>query len=217
MFKKNKEDAIAPLKKQFALGIFAFLVCPAFLLSTLFFIFSQGQKVVEEKVRKLERKTSSLAKMNLKRVEQQKKYERSDPDYLSKYVEPLNFLATDIEMLSQIQNNSDAFQYRPLQQRLEFLQGGENRLRFVENEKRNTETLLEREFALQGPVEVDAKDIGKILSLVEGISIGESVSHPYRPNLIIKKIDLIKKEGGEEDELYTLNLQLIQRGCYEEN
>lgn len=214
MWKKNREkkEFLTEVKRQFALQVFLSFVCPVTLLSSFYFVFSQNQRFIEERIAKLEKKTSVLAKIHRNREEYLQKYAGADPDFLSKYVEPVSFLSSDVKMLSEIQNSASTSQYKPLQDRLLFLQGDKNRLRFKEIAKRENGSFYEKQLAIIHPVEVDALDIGKLLSLIEGVEIGEFPRAYQRPDLQIQKIHLIKKENCEERELYTLDLELTQRG-----
>lgn len=201
--KTKSEDTFTPIKRQFALGVFLYFVCPIVLLSSFAFIFSQNQRFVEEKITKLEKKANFLIKMNQNKEKYMQKFAKGDPEYLQKYVEPMPLLTKDKELLSEIKQDLGAAEYKPLQERLKFLEGDKNRIAFKYSQN---SILLER------PVEVDARDIAEILSLVEGVSIGELAPHPSRPDIAIKKIHLIKKENCDEHEIFTLDLELLQRG-----
>jgi len=210
---KTAPNSMVLLKKRFTLQFVFLFLLPICLMCTLYFFIYQKQILVEKQIARLEKKTQKLCQMQLKKERYHQKYANCDSNYISHHVEPLKFLSSDVEKLSQIKG----INYSPLQKRLEFLKGGENKLTFIEKEQRKSNFYSEVELISEHSVDVNYNDIRKLITLIEGVKIGELVPNIHRPELFIKKIHLIKKDKSDENKAFTMDLELLQRGNYEKD
>jgi hypothetical protein len=132
---------------------------------------------------------------------------------LQKYVERIELLKDEVDFLSKINSQVG---YEPVQKRLKFLTSGENSIRFVLKNKRKSNVYAESEWILDHIVEVENKDVLQIVSLLEGVKLSNFNPNPLRPQFIIKNFSLQAKEGMQ-DEVFYLNLEILQRSLYEKN
>ncbi len=135
----------------------------------------------------------------------------ADHFYIDKYLETLVFLEPEIETLQKIVEDKNFSDNEQIKKRLEFLTGSSNVLAFSEGIVQTLPLFQETLESLVHPVEVNAIDIQKILSRVEGIKIGAFTPGPHRPQLLITEFKLDKKKIYDKNEVYHLDLKLIKR------
>lgn len=135
----------------------------------------------------------------------------ADHFYIDKHLEVLTFLDPEIEALQKIVQHKNFTDDEVIKKRLELLTGGGNSIRFTEGVVQTFPQFQETTETLIHPVEVNLKDIQKILALVEGIAIGPYQPAPHRPQLIILDFKLEKKKTTDKNEVYALNLKLLKR------
>lgn len=135
----------------------------------------------------------------------------ADHFYIDKHLEVLTFLEPEIEALQKIIAHKNFTDDEVIKKRLEFLTGPNNSMRFSEGVVQTFPQFQETTETLIHPVEVNLPDIQKILSLVEGISIGNFKPAPNRPQLIILDFKLEKKKTTDKNEVYSLNMKLLKR------
>ncbi len=80
----------------------------------------------------------------------------------------------------------------------------ENRPRLIPSLTRNNGEIEESELRLDYPIELSDKALTELLVLIEE-------EHPDKPDLLIKKISLQKKGGGNEDEKFLIDIEIIKR------
>ncbi len=85
------------------------------------------------------------------------------------------------------------------------------RLLFTEEKTRRSEFVVEVEEKQQQPVQMNGQDLKKLLSLIEGVPILPFTPAPGRPQLIIKNFELVKKSLGPQEEVFSVDMQLIKR------
>lgn len=135
----------------------------------------------------------------------------ADHFYIDKYLETLVFLEPEIETLQRIVTDKNFADDERVKKRLELLTGEGNSLIFSEGVVQTFPTYQETMETLVHPVEVDAKDIQKILSKVEGVEMGGFKPGPNRPQLTITDFKLSKKKVSDKREVYILNMKFIKR------
>lgn len=135
----------------------------------------------------------------------------ADHFYIDKYLESLVFLEPEIETLQKIVEDKNFSDNEQIKKRLEFLTSSSNALAFSEGVVQTFPLFQETLETLVHPVEVNAVDIQKILSRIEGIKMGEWAPGPHRPQLIITDFKLDKKKVYDKNEVYLLDLKLIKR------
>ncbi len=91
-----------------------------------------------------------------------------------------------------------------LAERLEFLRSDQNKLVFLEEKREKGKEFQEVYLKLKNPVEMDENDLKQTLGILENGST-------EKPQIIIKEFDLTKKKTISDEEVFSINLQLIQR------
>jgi hypothetical protein len=135
----------------------------------------------------------------------------ADHFYIDKYLETLVFLEPEIEQLQKIVEDKNFSDDDRVKKRLEFLTTDANALVFSEGIVQTFPLFQETAETLVHSVEVDSKDIQKILARVEGMKIGEFTPGTHRPQLVVTEFKLDKKKVNDKNEVYLLDLKLIKR------
>ena len=136
-------------------------------------------------------------------------YRDADRSYLDKYVESIPLLQAEVTMLQQALNNPVVAPDPFLISRMEALK--KNTIQFSEGTAEPYPFFKETAETIARPVEVDDSDIRKILSEIEGVSIGSYEPGPHRPQLIITDYKLERKATPRQGQVYSLTLKLIKR------
>jgi hypothetical protein len=138
-------------------------------------------------------------------------YRHSDNFYIDKQLEKLHFLEPEMEGLQRILTNKNFADDEEARRRLDFLSGPSNTLTFNEGAVVRYPLFREVVETQARPVEVDLRDIQRILTLIEGVSIGGVEVPPGRPQLIVLDFRIDKKKIAEDNEVFLLNTRLLKR------
>lgn len=138
-------------------------------------------------------------------------FKDADHFYIDKHLETLIFLEPEIEALQKIVNHKNLPEDEIIKKRLELLTGGGNSLKFSEGVVQTFPQFQETAETLIHPVEINVTDLQKILTRVEGISIGAFDPPPNRPQLIVLEFKLDKKRAADKNEVFILNMKLLKR------
>jgi hypothetical protein len=171
-----------------------FLLFPLFLipLASVLWVLREKEaklKAMAETVELLEQKASSTQAFYAK----ERRFV-NNPHYLSLMIETISLLAPELQRVQAL-----AKQYPEnlrLQERLSFLQGDKNRIRFVQQ--------AETEFKMQNPVQMNENDLKKFLTAIEDPTI-------EKPLLIMKEFDLKRQKEAGDEIVYHMNAELIQK------
>lgn len=145
-------------------------------------------------------------------VEEQEKrdflerFGKADHYYVEKHIEKMTFLTGEIYSLETIFAHPVFQKCTEIKGRLDRIGGDHNKLRFSEVTRHSKSRVEEIELTQMHPVEVEMKDLKKVLAYVEGVSIDEFDPFPHRPQFIIKAFDL----SWKRDQLW-LTMDIIQR------
>lgn len=127
---------------------------------------------------------------------------QSNPHYLSEVVETLPLLTQELSrvqaLAKQYPSNS------ALQERLSFLQGDKNKIRFIQQAERSGSFFQETEHKMQNAVQMNEDDLKQFLTAVEADS-------KDRPLLIIKEFELKKLKEKADETVYNVQAELIKR------
>lgn len=127
---------------------------------------------------------------------------QSNPQYLSQVIETLPLLTPELSrvqaLAKQYPSNS------ALQERLSFLQGDKNRIRFTQQAERSGSFFQETEHKMQNSVQMNENDLIKFLTAIEADS-------KDRPLLIIKEFELKKLKEKADETVYNVQAELIKR------
>jgi len=197
--------------RSFVFGIY--FLC---LLPTLLMLFSILDK--NEQFRGVKGEVDCLA-IKMERVKELQKdrsiffktYKDVDHYYVDHALESMQFLSPETEAL-QLVMNSPAFEScDDIKRRIDLLTQGNNRFIFGEGNRKTGDQVEELELSQKRPVELNIHDLKQVLTVVEGVSIGEFEPPKGRPQVIMKQFHL-KKKRLTERETYQLEMQLIKRG-----
>jgi hypothetical protein len=127
---------------------------------------------------------------------------QSNPHYLSEVVETLPLLTPELSrvkaLTKQYPSNS------ALQERLAFLQGDKNKIRFIEQAQRSGSFFQETEYKMQNTVQMNENDLKQFLTAIEADS-------KDRPLLIVKEFELKKLKEKADETVYNVQAELIKR------
>lgn len=135
----------------------------------------------------------------------------ADHFYIDKHLESLSFLNSEVQNLEEISNHPNFTEDEGVRNRLEFLTGEQNRLHFAEGGLQSTPLFQEVVETAAHPVQIDATDLKKILSLVEGVPFDGIEPVAGRPQLMFLDFKLEKKGNGQNREVFLLNMKLLKR------
>ncbi len=128
--------------------------------------------------------------------------QQSNPQFLSQVIETLPLLTPELSrvqaLAKQYPSNS------ALQERLAFLQGDKNRIRFIQQAERSGSFFQETEHKMQNTVQMNEDDLIKFLTAIEADS-------KDRPLLIIKEFELKKLKEKADETVYNVQAELIKR------
>jgi len=197
--------------RSFVFGIY--FLC---LLPTLFMGFSILDK--NEQFREVKGDVDCLA-IKMERVKELQKdrsvffktYDNVDDYYIDNAIESLQFLSPETEALHLVMNSPAFESCDDIKRRLDTLTKGNNRFIFAEGNRRTGNQIEELELSQKRLVELNGHDLKRVLTVVEGVSIGDLEPPKGRPQIIIKQFHLNKKKLAER-ETYQLEMQLIKRG-----
>lgn len=135
------------------------------------------------------------------------RYSHFESYFINQHLESLILLHRELEELHLFKQHPACSNREAVLRRIALLESAENRLSFAEENTRSSPRVKETEERLIHSVEIDQDDLDRLLSLIEGIPIGEHLPHPRSPYLFIKEFLLSKKAANT----YEMNLNLIKR------
>lgn len=195
-----------------ALVYIVILTCLPLLL--LIFLFS-SQKIeletLHQTIEQVEQQAFIKEKKQAQNVSVRHHFREADHFYIDKHLETLVFLESEIELLQKLINDQNFAGDERIKKRLEFLTGSTNSLNFSEGVVQTSPHFQETTETLVHPVEVNASDIQKILTRIEGISLAGQTAGAYRPQLLVTEFKLDKKQVTDKNEVFSLNLKLVKR------
>ena len=183
--------------------------CAIIPLCALTYIYFQQQAVslLEEQCNlvKVKAKTAVLRK------ERREKFlaihTTSSPFFLDEQIESLTFLKKEKSRLENWASHPALSNKGLISKRIKFLESGENRMEFMEEEVRISKLHKETIEKQKNPVEMDGDDLKKILSLIEGFPAIQM----QRPQLIVTDFTMRKKVTPLQNEVVEINLDLLKR------
>ncbi len=138
-------------------------------------------------------------------------YGEVDQYFIDHVVESMVLLKGEVDALKLVYSHPAFQSCANVKNRLEKLTKGKNRIIFSERNREIIKGIEEIELSQGYPVEINTNDLRNILSVVEGVPIGNEKPPIGRPQLVIRKFHLNKKKLAER-ETYLLEMQLIKRG-----
>jgi hypothetical protein len=131
--------------------------------------------------------------------------------YVDKHLETLTFMEPEIESLQKLVNNRYFAGDETVKKRLDFLTGPSNSLLLSEGNVQAYPFFQETTSSLIHPIELNIDDLKKLLTVVEGVPIGEYEPPQDRPQMIVTDFKLDKKVASENNEVFILNMKILKR------
>ena len=138
------------------------------------------------------------------------RYSNPLPYFLDQNIESLVLLQNEIDLLSTYRKHPAISEKELIEARISYLTS-KNRISFMEESIRSTNLCKESEEKMKKSVEMDEKDLKKILSLIENVPIGPFEPHPKSPQLIITDLILKKKKVPFDQEIFEVKIDLLKR------
>ena len=158
-------------------------------------------KALGEQIAVLEKKALFLKEQKTKQDYAWELAQKNNPCYLSQIVESLPLLTPELHRVQALSRQYPENQV--LRERLAFLQGEKNRIRFVQQIERTGPFFHETELKLQNAVQMNTDDLRKFLVAVEG--------DDYSANLVIKEFELFKQREKADEVVYNIQMEMIKR------
>lgn len=187
------------------------LFLPIILLLGMILFNLSSTNALEERITSLKALAEKQQKKGAINATVRLHFRDADHFYIDKNLETLKLLEPEVEALQKIVQNKNFTEDEVIKKRLEFLTGPQNALRFSEGVVETHPKFQETEETLVHPVEANLLDLQKILSLVEGVSLGTYKPQEDRPQLIILDFKIDKKANQDKNEVFLLNLKLLKR------
>ncbi len=164
---------------------------------------STALQIWTNKIEALEERAISSENSKSTRDTVWQKAEHSNPLYLSQVVEALPLLTPELNRVQAL-----ARQYpsnTALQERVSFLQGDKNRIRFVQEAERSGPFFQETEHKMQNTVQMNEDDLRNFLTVIEDKEAKD------RPLLFIKDFDLKRLREKADEIVYSVQVELLKR------
>lgn len=139
------------------------------------------------------------------------RYSRPDPYFLDQEIESLVFLRKEKERLQSLLHHPALPRKEPIQERLSYLAGSDNRLSFIEENIRSSARIKETEEKQRHPIQLDEEDLQKLLSLIEDLPIGSYSPNKQSPQLLIRDLKLKKLTTPLLTSVFEMELDLLKR------
>ncbi|NGX39175.1 MAG: hypothetical protein KR126chlam1_00497 [Chlamydiae bacterium] len=182
---------------------------PPVLALTLFFSRQSSLSLLEKRATYLHQKKTYATEKKKAEEALLTRVSGAPRDYVERELETLQFLQLEQKKLRALVH-ADPHNDKQ-SQRLQFLAGGVNSLRFKQQNFKRFKAFGECELIQDHPVEMDQDDLMQLLARIDGINVGSHIPSPRSPQLIVKQLDLKKKSLSSNEETYVINLQLIKR------
>jgi hypothetical protein len=189
--------------------LFAALLLP--LAAALLFLFLQltEWQELQERLFKAAKKEKIAFERKERKERFLKRFSEVDPYFLDQKLAVFPLLVEEKQHLQSLLLHP-AFPHHPiLQDRLSFIE--ENHLTFKEENLQTNATLKEAEEKLRHPVQMDEKDLERLLSLLEDISIGDSHPASDSPQLIIRDFKMGKRKTPLQTQVFEVEMNLLKR------
>ncbi|MBN2479754.1 MAG: hypothetical protein JXA94_05960 [Parachlamydiales bacterium] len=206
---KNIEDKLIDFFKSEKNSLYTILILAFIFAASFFYSFSKNKKINQafQTYQTLETTCINSLEYRKKILDFLQKKTVFDPYFIDNHLESITLLQNEKSKLENIGkhplfSNSDS-----LKRRLKYLSGKDNKIKFIEENIKESSLVKETDEILQNQIEIDLSDLKKILSIIENRKIDEFIPIESSPQLIIKYFDLKK----EKDSSFSLDLKLLKR------
>ena len=189
---------------------FFILITLPILASALFIFFEKGSlEELEGRFAAAARKEKIAFERKSRKERFIQRYSHADPYFLDQQIEAFPLLLAEKEKLESLLHHPAFPDSAVLKQRLQFL--NDNHLAFTEENMRSSSQMKEIEEKQRHPVQMDEKDLQKILSLIEDVPIGPYLPSNTSPQIILKEFRLKKQETPLQTQVLEVDMDLFKR------
>ena len=139
------------------------------------------------------------------------RYSEAEPYFLDQQIESLALLQEEVEWLQTYKNHPALAENQLAEERAAFLTQGKNKISFMEEEIKKSTLCQETREKMKKTVEMSEKDLEKLLSLIENVTIGSNAPPLKSPQMIITNFSLKKKISPFQQEIFEVKLDLLKR------
>ncbi|MDE3045289.1 MAG: hypothetical protein KGJ02_01400 [Verrucomicrobiota bacterium] len=194
-------------KIRFPFSLLLLVICPLF--STLYLLHQMETIETQQERYTLAAKKAKAAFARKERKERfLAKHLPSDSYFLDTEIASFSFLQRERDSLQKWILHPAISQKNSMKERLQFLEE-RNRISFVEEATNLSSTCKETIEKQRHPVEMDAKDLQTFLSLIEETIPREN--EKKRPQLLVHRFSLHKKETPLHNEVFEVSMDLFKR------
>lgn len=191
-------------------SFFFLLLFSPVLAATLFLFmdYSNLQQLQERFNRALCNEKIALAK-KLRKERFLTAYGQANPYFLDKQVESISLLGEEKVRLESLCNHPAFPPHPSLKERLKLIEA--NKLAFIEEDIRSSKNVKETKEKLKNPVQMSEKDLQKVLSVIERVSIGIYSPSIESPQLLITKLHLRNQKTSLQTDTLEVDMNLMKR------
>ncbi|HEU64743.1 MAG: hypothetical protein KR126chlam4_00291 [Candidatus Anoxychlamydiales bacterium] len=204
IYRKIGKICIYKKKLIFVLITFSFLI--GFVLTFSFYKFSKLNDS-EKKLLFLEKKSVSTISKRKEIKDFIEKKILFDKSFVEKKLEHLTFLENEKSILSNLLLHPAFSSSSQIKKRISFINSDQNRLKFLEENIKNSTFIKESDLSQLKSLEIDDIDLQKLLSLLEDVQIDGYFPETLSPQLLIKSFTLSKKR----ENIFSLNMKIFKR------
>lgn len=153
---------------------------------------------------------STIRKRAMKKefLEKQRNF---DPYFIANNLESIQLCEDEKLNIKKALTTPGFIKNKDLLKRLKFLESSKNKISFIEDNIIKTSLIKESYQNLLDPVEIEEKDLIKLLSIFDDRVIDQNNPITNQPQLIIKNFRLTKKVTPLNNQIFLLNINLIKR------
>ncbi len=193
------------------LFFYFFLLCPILFGAGYAFIEYTNVSDLEERFYHACKKGKTALKRKSEKERLMKRYANTNPYFLDEQIESLSFLQKEQKELETLSQHPALAEKRGVESRLNFLKSSSNRLAFTEEAIRTSASMKETEEKQKHPVQMDEKDVKKLLALMEDVTIDSFPSPNHRPQIVITDFRMEEKQTPLKTNIFEVEMQFIKR------
>lgn len=134
-----------------------------------------------------------------------------DKCFVEKKLESLTFLENEKSILSNLLVHPVFSNSSHIKKRISFINSDQNKLKFLEENIKNSTFIKEADLTQTKTLEIDNIDLQKLLAIIEDVQIDKYSPEDTSPQLFIKNFSLTKKR---ENIFFIKNMKIFKREFY---
>lgn len=195
--------------KMRPLFFFALVVFPVGAASLFLFLENSNLEELEARFMNAARNEKIASAKKVRKERFLRQHSHANPYFLDQQIESLPLLEEERKQLESLCRHPAFPNHQSLKERLNFL--NENRLVFAEENIRTSPKIKETGEKQKHPVQMDEKDLQKVLALIEHVSIGSYRPSTDSPQIVIKDFRLKKQQTPLQTDIFEVDMDLLTR------